>query len=276
MLTPTHGIAQTLLDLRSAGSTAARLGRQLTMGSTLASPADNPAQWAEADSAQSSASYLDAVHASLNQTATNIHVADLVMDAISRLLDLMKQQLVEALDHPAGPARDQRIANFNNIRLQIDDLINNTEDEGARRIMADPTVDPGAGDQQVPIGPDGVRKIIHAREVHTGPGGLNIPALDPALSKDEIFAAVDGLGRGKAALTARRAALAQDAQDILRYQENNTRTADLYRVQAESLRTTDFTEAAAELQSAELRRSLAIQTLGSITEQRAKLLELLT
>jgi flagellin-like hook-associated protein FlgL len=276
MLTSTHGIAQTLLDLRSAERAAGRLGQQLNTGSKLTSPADDPALWAEADRAQSTTTYLDAVHTSLNEVAGNVHVADMAMDAISRHIDIMKQQLAEALDYlPGDPGRDQRITNFNTIRQQIDLLIQTTRDPGARRIMADPAVDPTAGDQQIITGPDGARKTIHAREVHTGPTGLNIPALDPALTNDEVDAALAGLVKAKATLASRRAGLATDAQDLIRVQENNTHISDLYRIHAESLRAVDFTEAAVELQSVEVRRSLASQILGSITGQRSKILDLL-
>jgi hypothetical protein len=203
-------------------------------------------------------------------------VADMAMDAISRHTDIMKQQLAEALDYlPGEPGRDQRITNFNAIRQQIDQLIETTRDAGARRIMADPAVDPTAGDQPIITGPDRARKTIHAREVHTGPTGLNIPALDFALTNDDVDAALAGLDKAKTTLTRRRAELATEAQDVIRVQENNAHISDLYRIHAESLRAVDFTEAAVELQSVEVRRSLAFQTLASITEQRSKLLDLL-
>jgi flagellin len=275
MMLFTHSVSRSLLDIQRADRATARLGRELNTGNRINSAADDPASWVEASRAQATATYLDAVHTGLHEAATVVHEVDISMGAIGTFLDLMKQQLVQALDRPAGdPNRDALLQNFNRIRQQIDSLVN-TAGEGARKIMSDPAVDPQAGDLRVRIGTDGAAKTISARQVHTGATGLHIPAVAAGAANDEINSAVNNLDAANATLAARRAALDRDAQDLKRYQAGNTQISDIYTARGESLQIADPTETAAEMQSVDLRRALALQTLAGLTTARASLLGLL-
>jgi flagellin-like hook-associated protein FlgL len=273
----TSGIARSLLDLNRANRAADTLGRQLASGKKIERPEDDPGTWAEADRVKSSASFLDAIHTGLNMVATNVRVADTAMQAIENEIGVMQDVLREALTHPPGdPARNALVNTFTTVHGQIDELVNTTHDEGARRILSDPAVYPQAGDLHVVIGPNGAQGTVHARQVHTGPGGLNIPALDPATATDvAINAVLDSLSRAATTLGSRRAGLALDAGQVAFHAEDNARVAGMYRANAEALQNVDLAEAAVTLQSVNTQRSLAIESIGAIVNAREGLLALL-
>jgi len=265
-----------LRDLSKAGKSATRLGQQLITGKKVQSPADNPAAWLQAGRAQSTAGLLDAIHAGLNELATNIQVADTTMQAVGRDLGTMQSQLEEALKHPAGdPVRQQLVASFNSTRQQIDDLVNGTSQAGARNLMTDPASNPQAGDIQALVGLTGEMKIVHAQQVDTGKTGLQVPDVPVDATDSQLQAALANLKTAEQTLAARRNGLAADAGDISRYLDRGTRVSGFYQAQAESLTGGDPNEAAVELQSVNVQQSLALQSLASISTNRSALLELL-
>jgi flagellin-like hook-associated protein FlgL len=276
MSTVTSALAGSLRNLSQANEAATRLGQQLITGTKVATPQDDPSVWLESGRARSTAGYLDAIHTGLNELATNIRVADTTMQAIGQLVSTMQSQLQEAQAYAAGdPVRKQLITSANATRQQIDDLVNTTSQTGARNLMSDPAIDPEAGDIRALVGLDGEVKTVHARQVDTGPGGLNIAALPVNATDTQLTNALQALQSAQTTLWARRQGLAADAEDITRYTAQTSSVSSFYQAEAESLTRVDETQAAMELQSVSTQQSLAMQALGSIGTSRNAILALL-
>jgi len=248
----------------------------LITGKKVQKPQDGAFTWLQAGRAQSTATYLDAIHTGLNELAMNIRVAATTMQAIGEHLATMQAQLEQALKYPAAdPIREQLISNSNGTRRQIDDLVNTTLQAGARNLMSDPAKDPRAGDMQALVGLSGERKTIHGRQVDTGPGGLNISKLPVDASDAQIQAALQAVQSARTTLEARRQGLAADAADIVRYTDRGSTISSLYQSHAEALTAGNSIQVAAELQSVSVQQSLAVQSLASMATDRNAVLELL-
>jgi flagellin-like hook-associated protein FlgL len=276
MSTVTSAVTSSLRDVSKANESATRLGQQLITGKKVATAQDDPSAWLESSRAQSTASYLDAIHTGLNELATNINVADTAMQAIGQLVATMQGQIQEAQLYPAGdPVRQQLIISTNQTRQQIDDLVNTSTQTGARNLMSDPAADPQAGNIHALVGLNGEVKIVHAQQVDTGPEGLNISNLPAKASDAQLQNALQALQSAQATLATRRNGLSADAADIARYTAQSSSISSFYQAEAESLTAVDETQAAVELQSVSTQQSLAMQALGSISTSRNAILELL-
>ena len=271
----TSGLNSALDDLRGADQTASRIGQQLTTGRKIRSPQDDPSTWLEASRASATSTYLDAVRTGLSEVSTNLGTVDATMQAIGRHLQDMKGQLEKALSVPADdPSRTQYIANFNAIRDQIDGLVD-TAPPAARSLMTSPAGDPAAGDIKVLTGL-GQSRTVHAQAVDTGGAGLNLAPLDPAQVTDaDLHDALASLATAQDTLANRQAALGVDEAAIRQYQNQTAETSGVYQAHTDALTSGDPAEASLELQSVELRHSLALQALASISNDRRALLGLL-
>jgi flagellin len=263
----TSGVIRSLRDASQAEQTATRLGRELMTGQKVETAADDPAVWLSARRGQSSAALLDTIHTGLSDAATNIQIADTTMQAIGEHLKTMQGVLQQALEYPPGdPARLQAITNFNNILPQIDSLVGTTPQAGARDLMS-------GGDINVMVGLDGEAKTVHAQPVDSASLGVAPLAVDA--SETDIRAALVDLTTAQNTLTTKRQGLAAEASDVNRYQTNSAQGSAFYQSQAESLTSADSTEAAVALQSVNVQRSLAMETLAGIGTMRSAVLELL-
>jgi flagellin len=272
----TSAVNGSLHDISGADQATAKLSRELTTGRKIDTPEDGPSAWLEASRARSTASYLDAVHTGLNEVGTNIQVVDTTMQAIGQNLKTMQGLLDTAGNYPTGDQNRQHlISSFNTVRQQIDQIVNTTAEPAARNLMSDPAVNPQAGDIQVLVGLNGGLRTVHRQQVDTGANGLNIPALDAAASNDALQAALAGVQTAQSTLAVRRQALAVDAEGVTRYLSQAAEASSFYQSQAESLTIADSTEAAAELQSVSVQRSLAVDTLSGISTIRGAVLDLL-
>jgi flagellin-like hook-associated protein FlgL len=267
---------RSLRDFHQARAAVTRLGQQLITGKEIQKPQDGPAKWLAASRAQSTITYLDAIHTGLNEVATTIRVAATTMQAIAEHLATMQGQLEQASRYPAGnPIRQQLIASSNATRRQIDDLVNTTLQTGARNLMSDPAGNAQAGDIHVLVGLNGECETVHGEQVDTGPGGLNLANLPVNATDTEIQNALQDLRSARTILEERQQGLAADAADIARYTGRDASISRLYQSQAEAGTKADTIQAAVELQTVSVRQSLAMESLASIATDRDALLELL-
>jgi flagellin-like hook-associated protein FlgL len=273
----TSGINRALDSVKSADLAATWLGQQLTTGRKIQAAENDPSTWLEAKRADSASTYLDAVHAGLDEVSTNLAVVNTTMETIAQHLQIMQGQLKQALNMPAGdPIRQQYIANFNTVRDQIDQLVNTTSPGVARDLMSDPAADPQTGNMQVLVGANGETRTVHAQEVDTHATGLNISAVDPVMATNaDLQASLDNLTAAQSTLAGRQMALGADTGDINKYATQTAQASSVYQAQADSLTGGDPTEAAIQLQSVQVQRSLAIQTLATISNDRKAVLGLL-
>ncbi|MGA1874714.1 MAG: flagellin [bacterium] len=253
---------------------------RLSTGKKINSSKDDPCTWVTALNSHSAFNRLDSINSSLNIIATNIRIADVTMDTIGDYLDNMISQLEMILDNyppvpPGSPERSELLKNFNFLRQQIDRVTSPPDHEGAKRIMSDPSVVAGAGDWEIIVGENGIRKTIHSQQVHTGPTGLNIPELPESVTDSEIIEAMKNLQSAKDTLEQRRLGLASDVVSIPRWREHNTKMANFHRNRAERIENADMPEVAAQIRVGELKHALNIEMIRSITKARSQLIELL-
>jgi flagellin-like hook-associated protein FlgL len=268
-----------LFNLNRITNVMDSLTYRLSTGKKINSSKDDPCTWVTALNSHSAFNCLDSVNSSLNMIATNIRIADVSMDTIGDCLDNMSSQLEMIINNyppcpPGSPERAELLKNFNFLRQQIDQVTSQPDHEGAQKIMSDPSVVSGAGDWEIIVGENGVRKTIHSQQVHTGPTGLNIPELPESATDSEIVDAFKNLQSAKGTLEQRRRGLACDAASIPRWQEHNTRMANFHRNRAERIENADMYEVTAQIRIGELKHALNIEMIRSITTARSQLLEL--
>jgi len=256
------------------------LTQRLPTGKKIASPKDNPSAWEKASTSNAAFNRLQSINSSLNMIAMNIRIADTTMGTIGDHLDTMKSQLEMMINNyppflQDSPERAELIKGFNDLRTQIDLMTMPSDDEGAKKIMADTAVVTDAGDWEIMVGENNEKKTLHSQQVHTGPSGLNIPELPENATDSEIVEAIANLRAARDTLEQKRMGLANDAAGIARWLEHNTKTANFHRNRAERIVNADMNEVAAQIKSVELRQSLAIEVMRGITENQSQLIALL-
>jgi hypothetical protein len=159
------------------------------------------------------------VNADVNNVARNIRVADQSMGKIEDLIQKMKDNLNGIVKQypPFPPGSEERVRllkNFNSFRKQIDQLTFPPKETGAMKIMADPEIVPEAGGWEVPVGEDGARITIRAKQVHTGPTGLDVGELPAGATDEEVVAFLGKLDEAAYKVEQRRGELSEDTLRI--------------------------------------------------------------
>lgn len=268
-----------LLSNKQTAQELQNLTMQLTTGKRINEARDDSIGWVKSQRSRSSAGYLDAINTALNSVATNIRIADSTMETIGQNIEQMQGELGRLLQDfltypPKAAERNKVIDGYNTIRSLIGQLTEPPNDRGALKIMADPSKQADAGDWKILVGENQFPLIIHSREVHAGPTGLDIPELAANASDDEIEATLEKLKTAKSTLGRRREGLALDAETIPHYVALNTKYAELYRGLADDTESANILEVSAKLKSVELMNALSIESIGSIIQSQANLLTL--
>jgi len=164
-------------------------------------------------------SKLQASNFGINAAAQSIRIANSAMKNIETYIDRMKDKLqIHVKNFPpflTGSKERVRISNeFNAFRKLIDQLTFPPEDKTAGKIMAD-TSSFESENRDIVIEHKGSSKIIHSRQVHTGPSGLDIPELSDHATDDDIHLMIKKLDFAKDTLIMRQAGLAADASNIM-------------------------------------------------------------
>ncbi len=273
------GTNQALFHLNSLNKRMDSLTQRLSTGKKINSNEEDPSAWAASRSSHATFNLLQSINSSLDMVAMNVKIADTTMETIGDYIENMKGRLETIVNNDPpflmdSPQRIEMIDGFNELRGQIDQMTNSSE-EGARKIMSDPSVVSDAGDWEVIVGENIAKRTIHSRQVHTGPEGLNISELAETVTDSEIVEAIANLKSAKETLEQKREGLGIDAVGIARWQEHNTKIANFYRRRAEKIENANLDEVAAQIKSGELKRELTIEGIKSITETQATLIEFL-
>ena len=263
---------------------------RISTGKKINAPADDPARWASTQQGRSIDGHLQAVNFGLESVAISIRGADQAMAAIEDHIDQMIETVKLFPPYPEGDTSEERIRmlrSFNGIRQLIDQLTFPPKDDLGQAIMSDPASNPDVPDSwPVIVNEQGDIKTVGRQEVHTGPTGLNIPELTEAdltedgqpggpLSRQKLDDIAANLESAKAVLRQRRDSLGSDAAAIGRAKSSNEETGAFYTSYAENLLAADVNETAAQVTSIQLKQTLALQSLGSITSLRSELVALL-
>jgi len=282
-------IDRALIGAEQAKASMDAATRRIATGRKINAAADDPARWAFTQKARSVDGHLQAVNAGLESVAISIRGADQAMAAIEEHLDQMIEIVKLFPPYPEGDNAEERIKmlrSFNGIRQLIDQLTVPPRDDLGQAIMADPASNDVPDSWPVIVNEQGDVKTIRRQEVHTGPTGLNIPELTEAdltedgqaggpLSRQKLDDIAANLENAKAVLRQRRDALGSDAAAVARAKSSNAEAAGFHKAYAEKLEAADVNEAAAQVTSIQLKQSLALESLGSITSMRSELVALL-
>jgi len=283
-------IDRALIGAEQAKSSMDAATKRIATGKKINSPADDPVRWASTQQGRSIDGHLQAVNSGLESVAISIRGADQAMATIEDHLDQMIEVVKLFPPYPEGDNSEERIRmlrSFNGIRQLIDQLTIPPRDDLGKAIMADPASTPDVpASWPVIVNEQGDVKTIGRQEVHTGPTGLDIPEITEAdltengqaagpLSRQKLDDIAANLENAKAVLRQRRDALGSDAAAIARAKSSNAETAAFYTSFAENKEAADINETAAEVTSIQLKQSLALESLGSITSLRSELVALL-
>lgn len=283
-------IDRALIAAEQAKSSIDIATKRMSTGRKINAAADDPVRWASTQQGRSVDGILQAVNSGLESVAISIRGADQAMATIEEHLDQMIEIVKLFPPYPEGDNAEERIKmlrSFNGIRRLIDQLTIPPGDDLGQAIMADHAANDVPDSWPVIVNERGDVKTIGRQEVHTGPTGLDVPELTEAdltedgqvggpLSRQKLDDIAANLENAKAILRQRRDALSSDAAVIARAKTTNEQTAAFYTSYAENLEADDVNETAAQVTSLQVKQSLAIETLGSITTLRSELVALLT
>jgi flagellin-like hook-associated protein FlgL len=193
--------------------------RQVSTGKNVDTPKNDSVTLQKPEGSHLALGQRQTFSSSLNKAAISIRTADMTMKTIGKHVDRMKSQLDIIVKHyppflSNDPLRIRALRTFSAFRKEIDALTVPPQDNGAAKIMADPAVLPQAGTQKFVLGTDGTG-TIQAQQVHTGPTGINIPALSDTATDAEINAAINSLDAAQNTLGQRREGLSSDAANLL-------------------------------------------------------------
>lgn len=283
-------IDRALIAAEQAKSSMDVATKRIGTGKKINAAADDPARWVSTQQARSIDGHLQAVNAGLESVAISIRGADTAMAAIEEHIDQMIEIVKLFPPYPEGDNSEERIKmlrSFNGIRQLIDQLTIPPSDDLGQAIMSDPASNPDVPDSwPVIVNEQGDVKTIGRQEVHTGPTGLAIPELTEGdltedgqaggtLSRQKLDDIAANLENAKAILRQRRDALGSDAAAIARAKTSNAEAAAFHKAYAENREAADINETAAQATSIQLKQSLALESLGSITSLRSELVALL-
>jgi flagellin-like hook-associated protein FlgL len=279
-----------LIAVEQAKASMDTATKRISTGKKINAPADDPARWTASQQGRSIDGHLQAVNSGLESVAIGIRGADKAMAAIEEHIDQMIETVKLFPPYPEGDNSEERIKmlrSFNGIRQLIDQLTIPPQDDLGQAIMSDPATNPDVPDSwPVIVNEQGDVKTIGRQEVHTGLTGLNIPELTEAditengvtggpLSRPKLDDIAANLENAKAILRQRRDALGSDAAAIGRAKSSNEEAAAFHKAYAEKMEAADVNETAAQVTSIQLKQSLALESLGSITSLRSELVALL-
>jgi len=210
---------QDLSQISQKANLTGPVHRQPENVKTKASLNDAKQGWDKIDKDNFLFSKLQASKLGINTAAKSIRIADRAMEKIKVYIDRMKNEMqVHVKNFPpflAGSKERVGISNeFNAFRKLIDQLTFPPEDKTAGKIMAKSSYfEPE--DRDIVIEHKGFSKLIHSRQVHTGPEGLDIPEFSGHATDDDIHHILKKLDFAKDTLLKRRAGLSADASSIM-------------------------------------------------------------
>lgn len=233
----------------------------------------------KAETARPAFNNIQADNSSSNSVSLSVRVADNAMQEIGKHVDQMKTKLeniVRKTYPPYPPGSEERtkmLKNYSAFRRLINQLTIPPDNQGAMRIMADPATAKEYGDGDFTEDDNLYHKIMHSRQVHAGPNGLDIPELSEDATDGEIYDAINHIDNAGDTLRERQAGLAQDVAHI---KENNLSkgTKELNLDYEVGFGLADGSEYMAG-KSMELKNTLTVEPVKSLTGSQAQLTILL-
>jgi archaellum component FlaC len=179
----------------------------------------------KADISVFSTNPLQHFNAEFNAVVKSIRIADRAMGEIEANVEQMESEVEMFMKQypPFPPGSEDRIkylSRFALLRRQIDQLTV-PPDAGARSIVG-PSASGQSKAYEIEIGGRKIGGPIRRQPVHTGQEGLNLPEISTESTDQDVARFHQALGKARGLLRQRRAALTEDATQVIRFAERAT------------------------------------------------------
>tara|TARA_B110000003_G_C16566044_1_gene502411 strand:+ start:308 stop:1189 length:882 start_codon:yes stop_codon:yes gene_type:complete len=183
-----NSIAQNhmLADYRRTNSRLSVSLSRIASGERAAKVQDDPVTWNQVERLKTNASNLQGYTDNLHRAAATVRIALDSMSVAQAHMGQAEEKLVAAFEAAPGSYERSNALNAYNDLVDLVEDTNNTPDPIASRLLQDPSVNPDAGDVSVSAGEDQYEITLHAREIHTGATGINLPKAGDKIPSDPI------------------------------------------------------------------------------------------
>jgi flagellin-like hook-associated protein FlgL len=183
-----NSIAQNhmLTDYRRTNSRLSVSLSRIATGERAATVQDDAVTWNQVERLKTSASNLQGYSDNLHRAAATVRIALDSMSVAQAHMGQAEEKLVAAFEAAPGSYERSNALNAYNDLVDLVDDANNTPDPVASRLLQDPLVNPDAGDTSISAGEDQYKIALHAREIHTGATGINLPKAGDKIPSDPI------------------------------------------------------------------------------------------
>lgn len=281
-----------LSDYRRTNSRLSVSLSRIATGQRAAKVQEDPVVWNQVERLKTNASNLNGYTDNLHRAASTVRIALDSMGVAQAHLGQAEEKLVAAFEAaPGSGARTNALEAYNELVDLVDDA-NNTPDSVASRLLQDPTVNAEAGDVTIRAGEDYYSITLHAREIHTGATGIDLPKAGAKVPSDppgtapliadinnatdaEVQAMLAQLNQARDTLTERFNLLGLNLHAVDVSADFNLQFINRNQNVAEDLNLVDLNAEAVLTQSLSLRGELAIAGLSGLQETYGMALQLL-
>lgn len=259
------------------------LSVRLSTGKQYQVAGDSPVEWHESSGLRDRLTHLEAVNGGMNAIALSLRQVHNLAATLGRYMELLQRELEGARDvgvPPSSPElaerRDQHIAQYNTLLSQMDALVNENRDELSRTLTGDPAQVPEAGDLDVVVTENGLKRSIRAQQLHTGPGGLDLQAMPASPTDLDLENVALNLVEARRTLQMKEQSLGWDAAELSRNISSNNDLSARLTTRADELEMADLDATAAGLQSLQVQQSLLINSSKLVHDLRSSLWQILS
>jgi flagellin-like hook-associated protein FlgL len=289
-----NSIAQNhmLADYRSTNSRLSVALSRIASGERAAKVQDDPVTWNQVERLKTNASNLQGYTDNLHRAAATVRIALDSMGVAQAHMGQAEEKLVAAFEAAPGSYERSNALNAYNDLVDLVEDTNNTPDPVASRLLQDPSVNPDAGDVRISAGEDQYKIALHAREIHTGATGINLPKAGDKIPSDpigtapliadinnatdaEIQAMIAQFHQSRDTLTERVNLLSLNLHSVDISAEFNQQFIHRNQNVATDLNLVDLNAEAVLTQSLSVRGELSIAGLGGLQETYGMALQLL-
>lgn len=175
-----------LADYRRTNSRLSVSLSRIASGERANTVQDEPVRWNQVERLKTNASNLQGYTDNLHRAAATVRIALDSMSVAQAHMGQAEEKLVAAFEAAPGSYERSNALNAYNDLVDLVEDANNTPDPVASRLLQDPSLNPDAGDVSVRAGEDQYKITLHAREIHTGATGINLPKAGEKIPSDPI------------------------------------------------------------------------------------------
>jgi len=204
---------------------------------------------------------LSTAKAKANSVAQSLKTADETMENVGNIVDEMKQFLESAVKNfpPFPDGSEERVRllrSFRGLRTLIDKLTippDASENTEASNSFSGETNNNG---WEIKIVNSESTYVIKSQEISAGSNGLDIPEINENSTYEEIVVAMEKLNDAKVSINSKRAALAEQVNNISLYEDMGIGNTDQTDQNSEGIYTKIFSDVEAEEISTEIKDKL--------------------